>query len=440
MAVLSKMPAVVTDIERGYVQRVDIHSLTFLHFHCTPGTEPAVRAAREHLIQARRNLISSLPVAPILVGDFNCVVHQFDVQVGPQPFNFAKMSPVLRSIIADFLYIDVFRQLYPNILQFSFFRPNCLASRLDRVYVPHLFINSCFLARYIPTASDHNAFYTVFDAASLGLRLEPQTKSNSFYWKLNSSMLSEPAFEQAFQTFWAGLLPSKDGFLGGPAAWWEQAAKPAVRAFCRSFSKAVAARNLHTRRFFTRALELALQNSDWPAVEACRHRLINFDKQVAAGMAVRAHVPLLPGEEPSIYLLAKEGQYGRSPGLEAVKTVNGDVLREPEAVEAEVLAYFEALFQGRHVVTEEDPEPYDSGMPFSPTAPSAPFLNGLPTLSPAQRHDLDQPFTLHELKSAVASVAASKAPGLDGISYEFYSATFPLTGPPPPRGPKCYAS
>jgi hypothetical protein len=95
--------------------------------------------------------------------------------------------------------------LYPDNQQFLFFRLSCLA--------PHLFINSCFLAHYIPKSSDHNAFYTVFDAASLSLRLEPQTESNSFYWKLNSSMLSEPAF----QTFWAGLLPSKDGFFGGLA-------------------------------------------------------------------------------------------------------------------------------------------------------------------------------------------------------------------------------
>jgi hypothetical protein len=41
-----------------------------------------------------------LPVAPILVGDFNWNVHQFDVQVEPQLFNFTIMSLALRSINA----------------------------------------------------------------------------------------------------------------------------------------------------------------------------------------------------------------------------------------------------------------------------------------------------------------------------------------------------
>jgi hypothetical protein len=37
-----------------------------------------------------------------------------------------------------------------------------------------------------------------------------------------------------------------------------------------------------------------------------------------------------------------------------------------------VLAYFEALFQGPHVVTATDPESHDSGPPFSPS-PQQPF-------------------------------------------------------------------
>jgi hypothetical protein len=88
----------------------------------------------------------------------------------------------------------------------------------------------------------------------------------NFYWKFNSSLLSEPAFMPAFTDFWRPIEAAKDNFQGGAAAWWDQAAKPAVQAFCRSFSKTVAVRNAQTRRFFTRALELALAAGDWPAV------------------------------------------------------------------------------------------------------------------------------------------------------------------------------
>jgi exonuclease III len=432
IAVLSKHAAVVTDPVPGYLQQVTVHGLTFLHLHCPAGTSAELRAERNRLFQEVRRIISPLAISPILVGDFNCVINPFDVQVGPVPFDPHKMSVSLRDLITDFAYVDVFRQLFPDSLQFSFFRPNMLSSRLDRLYVPPVFATSCFIARYIPTLSDHSSLYCVFSQAGLGLRLQPRPRKPPFYWKFNSALLSEPTFTPLFADFWAALLPSRDNFHGGPAAWWEQAAKPAVRAFCQAFSRQVAARNKHTRRFFTRALELALQDNDWLAIAACKARLQGFDQQLAAGLALRGHVPLIPGEEPSIFLLAQEGKHGHSPGLEAVKNSNGDILREPEAVEAEILSYFEALFQGRHITTPDRPEPHDSGTTFSPSRPEAAanFLAGLPTLTPDQSAALDRPFELHELRAAVASAASGKSPGLDGLSYEFYNSTLPLTGPP----------
>jgi hypothetical protein len=88
----------------------------------------------------------------------------------------------------------------------------------------------------------------------------------------------------------------------------------------------VAIRTAHTQRFFTQVLELALAAGDWPAVEACHHKLSLLDRQLAAGLALRAHVPLLPNELLSAFLLASEGRHGRSPGLEAVKTAAGHII------------------------------------------------------------------------------------------------------------------
>ncbi len=73
----------------------------------------------------------------------------------------------------------------------------------------------------------------------------------------------------------------------------------------------------------------------------------------------------------------------------------------------------------------------DSGSSFHPDPDLFPgLLDGLPSLSPDQRTELETPFTLGELQSAVEAAAASKAPGLDGLSYEFYKATFGMVGPP----------
>jgi hypothetical protein len=166
-----------------------------------------------------------------------------------------------------------------------------------------LFSHACFIARYILTVSDHSAYYCVFDCATLGLRLEPYPPAANFYWKLNTSLLSDQAFQPAFSELWARLNALPDA---GTPTWWDKTAKPAVRDFCIAFSKAVARRNAATRRFFTCALEKALPAGDWPTIDGCRDRLTAMDRHTAAGMAVRAHEYQLPDELPNIFLLAQE--------------------------------------------------------------------------------------------------------------------------------------
>jgi hypothetical protein len=206
-------------------------------------------------------------------------------------------------------------------------------------------------------------------------------------------------------------------------------AKPAIRDFCKNFSSATAANRFQLRRFTARALELALEAGDWPQVAACKARLHDFEVAMAAGLAIRTHVPLADDELPDIYHLAAEGRHGSTPGLRTIKTADGTVLTSAATVEAEVTEYFTALFHGRHVASPTGP--VDSGHTFQPDQTLFPaFLEALPSLTEDQRLSLEQPFTMEELEAAVDSAAPHKSPGLDGLSYEFYRATLQEVGPP----------
>ncbi len=56
------------------------------------------------------------------------------------------------------------------------------------------------------------------------------------------------------------------------------------------------------------------------------------------------------------------------------------------------------------------------------------FTQNLPQLSQAQRDSLTLPFQNLELAAAIEASANGKLPGLDGLPYEFYKATFHLIG------------
>jgi endonuclease/exonuclease/phosphatase family metal-dependent hydrolase len=92
IAFLAKSPAVVTEPVPGYLQQIVIHGITILHLHCQPGA--TAYAEREELFRTVRRIILPLAVAPLLIGDFNCVINQFDVEIGPRPFENHKMSVV----------------------------------------------------------------------------------------------------------------------------------------------------------------------------------------------------------------------------------------------------------------------------------------------------------------------------------------------------------
>jgi len=215
--------------------------------------------------------------------------------------------------------------------------------------------------------------------------------------------------------------------VGELGEWWERVAKPGLVAFCKAFSKEVAAEKYQTRRFFVQALEDALQASDWETVEVCRGRVSEVDKWLAAGAAVRARCEAVEGEETGVFQLAAEGRWGASPGLEAVKTEDGRVLREGGEVQGEILGFFEAIFQGRHEASAG--QPVDSGRSFVPREELFPeFLDGLPSLEDEEAAALEQPFTLGELAEAVEEAAPNRAPGLDGLPYEFYRRAIPVIG------------
>lgn len=418
----------VADLIPGYLQKVVFGKIEFYHVHAPADS---VRQNKIAYFKQLQNLVSlsfNKNLLPVIIGDFNSVTDSKDIQNENARY---RIITCFKNYVEQNLFIDAYRVLHPATARFSWHRQNFAAARLDRVYLPRLLESRPSVARYIPTSSDHHAFFLKLDLAGLGLnRRDSATAANSFYWKFNSSLLKEKDFSPAFQDMWRQIKAELDTCHTSPSYWWENLAKPAISDFCRRFGRLVAGRRAATRRLYTRGLELALEKENWTAVAACKRRLVECDAVVAAGLAVRSGQPVAAEEVPGLYHSAVEGRHGPTPGLTAVKAADGQILREKEPVEQEILSYFETLFQGRHKTAADRPEPFDSGIPFTPDLDSAaPFLTGLPSLPPEQSTALEQPFLLSELEIAVESAAVSKSPGLDGLSYELYKVIFPLIGP-----------
>ena len=87
--------------------------------------------------------------------------------------------------------------------------------------------------------------------------------------------------------------------------------------------------------------------------------------------------------------------------------------------------YFGALFNGHH-----DRNCEDSGRPFKPDYSGLPdFLENLGSLSDDSQEKLIQKLNFDDLTNIVLKKCdKNKSPGLDGLPYEFYQATWKIIG------------
>ena len=130
----------------------------------------------------------------VLGGDFNCILSPKDTEN-----NFGdKKCPALKDLIENFNFSDTYRLLHPNGGDFSFYRPNCAASRLDRFYVPQNLVGNVISVSYQASLGDHKGVCMEMSLPDL-MEIPAPPLSSSPYWKLNTAILKDEDFLENFK-------------------------------------------------------------------------------------------------------------------------------------------------------------------------------------------------------------------------------------------------
>jgi hypothetical protein len=106
------------------------------------------------------------------------------------------------------------------------------------------------------------------------------------------------------------------------------------------------------------------------------------------------------------------------------EAVEGRCTENEDEIAEECWNFFDALLNGRH-----NRDMQDTGHPFVPNYEHLPeFLSGLPTLSEESKELLVAPLEKDEIEEVLKQCQKGKAPGLDGLSYEFYRTAWAIVG------------
>jgi exonuclease III len=370
-------------------------------------------------LQLRRNL-------PVLAGDFNSILLPIDTI---DNFKF-KFCPALKDLVSLFNYEDAFRLLYPNIIDFTFQRSACSPSRLDRIYLPTRWKPALLDVTHSVCFSDHKFLILQLDhpAADPVPRVQPP------YWKLNISVLQDDDFLNLFSTEWNRLI-SKQPEYPSVAGWWELCAKPGFKSFLIRLSVVRARFRRDTKLYLFSILELATDEQDWAQVSAVKARISRLVSEETEGYRIRSRVnEHVEREKGSLYHVNREIKNGLTNNLHSllVRDYQGNLIEtnDRSRVEEEVMTFYSSLFNGHHRTIPGHMEPQDTGVPFIPDHSDLPvFLEGLGVLEEGERESLEQPITLKDLMEALDTCSSNRAPGLDGLPYEFYQRVKLIVGP-----------
>ena len=356
---------------------------------------------------------------PIIAGDFNCVLSDKDTER-----NFIdKKCPALKDLVHDFSYSDPYRLLNPDGKDFTFCRPNCAASRLDRFYLPPHLAGKVESVSHHASLSDHKYAVMLIVLPDLSKQPDPPI-SKSPYWKLNTSILKDEDFLQNFSRFYEKLQVKIDNYEN-IACWWDFCAKPAIKKFCMGVSTHLANIRRDTKRYLFSYLNVVMKQGDWQEVTRIRQQIKTILLQESMGFVVRSRFKEnSEAEVASLFHTNREKKNSSKNNLDSL-TIEGQVTSNKDTIEEKVIKYFGALLNGHH-----DNNLVDTGQPFVPDNSCLPdFLSGLGKLSQESKTKLAQDLSFSDVEHIIKHECDNnKSPGLDGLPYELYKATWEIIG------------
>ena len=366
-------------------------------------------------------MMRGLGRVPIMGGDWNCVINVKDIEGGDYS---KKKSQELANLVRDFNLSDAFRHLYPDKREYTWARRGMFGSRLDRFYLPMDMVGGLQEVTHHSYLSDHKYNRMLIKLPSISRTIKVSKNHDSGYWKLNVSILKYDDFMLEFRVMWARLMLTQ-GDYRDVATWWDELAKPECRLLCMRMSAMLARCKRGLKEMLMVMLESALDEKNWVEVAVVRGKLRDIMRDECMGFQVRSRFKEnLETEKASLYHVNREKKKAGQKNISKLM-VGGMEVEDRDQVEGNVCGYFESLFHGHHRSGG-----VNVGKAFQPDFKHVnEFLEGLGQLSEESKAKIQADIKLDELEEAIKGLEDNKAPGLDGLSAEFYKKTGDMINP-----------
>ena len=364
--------------------------------------EPSVR--KELLTKIEKKLDQNIP--SLIAGDFNFVENlKLDRWGGTNRQDIHSAGKLEMQKIKTLCNLcDPFREKNKTLKEFTWENVN-VKSRLDRIYISRQLLES---SRVEIKRLDKKTYCT--DHKMVTTTFYPKNEKSErgpSYWKFRSNLLEDSAYTNMMSRKLKAEIRNKQS-AQNPSIFYENL-KIKIKIWSIDFANK---KKIEDQKILSQAKkrikkERRKKVPNENLIQQNEIIIAEFEALESERLRVRAKMEKLEAEEKSsAYFYQMFKTKAKNSNIEKLKVGNGTTDDQGEILK-EAKAYYDKLFG-------PPDEPPDENVQTE-------LLNSMDAkLSNSSRTFLDQPITLQDLKSALKTMPKEKAPGIDGLSYEFF--------------------
>jgi len=379
----------------------------------------------------------------IILGDFNAVDEIDDRKSNkttPPKIRLTLLEP-LRDLVKALSLTDVWRDIRKDEHCWTY---NCATSqaRLDRIYCHHHIKFSDIHLHDLPLG-DHRPIVGYINSTTPFRAVRNKSMD---LWKLNTSILEEEEYVELVHGFIEEMSqhPSR---IENVDHWWENIFKPGLKRLSINYCKKRICDQRVKRKLLQHQLKETVNSPNFNHARymELKREFLAWEREALRGFAIRSRVQSTAEEEPSNFHMNKSTSNFQKSLITQLQTNDNRKITQPEQINLEIIEHFSRIFQNqpspntqlagkfiegvRGALNRTTPTKNDSGLSVVAQSLNAQAFNrGVLGSIPESDNFLVVPFTVGEINNALRATKKNKAPGTDGIPFEFYIKFWDVIG------------
>ena len=334
----------------------------------------------------------------LIAGDFNCHLDYDN--------NIDKSVIELKNLITNHDIIDIYRNLYPDDLGYTFYhRGFKKSSRLDYMFISRSLY--CLLSNASVSSiglSDHFAVISRFEKRDINL--------GPGRWICNNQLLRDEQCAQRIKYFWYYWKTQKYNY-GNLLEWWDHG-----KCKLKEIIKNVGSEKYNKEKRYKNELQNNLTrlindpHSDPNVISEIENKIKAYEFEDLEKFRVRCHINKITGEKPTNFFSRMEKQRNKDNILTNLVDGDGKFYADTFSMCEYANSFYENLYTSEGISNDN----------YGTILDNVNFVSFDDDVIDDLEKDLDE----NDLSFALNHMKRDKSPGLDGLTVEFYQLFWPV--------------